>query len=124
MSTPQLLKAQETGGFVVDKIIAKVDNYIVLKSELDQQYQRYVTNGGTPSTEARCGMLAQLISGKLMVAKAEIDSVIVPDAQVEGAIGGRMQMIMEQYGGSIEQIEQIYGKSVEQFKNEFRDQIR
>ncbi len=113
---------QDKGGFVVDKIIAKVDNYIVLKSELDQQYQRYLVNGGTPTMEARCGMLAQLISGKLMVAKAEIDSVIVPDVIVEGNLARKMQMVMEQYGGSIEQVEQIYGKSIEQFKNEMRDQ--
>jgi len=124
MCAAQGLYAQDKGGFVIDKIIAKVDNYIVLKSELDQQYQRYLVNGGTPSQEARCGMLAQLLSGKLMVAKAEIDSVIVPDLQVEGNLASRMQMVMEQYGGSIEQIESIYGKSIEQFKSEMRDQIK
>lgn len=122
--TGSLAKAQEKGGFVIDKIIAKVDNYVVLKSELDQQYQRYLTNGGTPSAEVRCSMLAQLISGKLMVAKAEIDSVVVSDAQIDVEITRRMQMIMEQYGGSIEQVEQIYGKSIEQFKSEMRDQMK
>ena len=43
--------AQENGGFVVDKIIAKVDNYIVIKSELERAYQDYLTNGGSPSQE-------------------------------------------------------------------------
>jgi peptidyl-prolyl cis-trans isomerase SurA len=41
--------APENPGFVVDKIIAKVDNYIVIKSELERAYQDYITNGGTPS---------------------------------------------------------------------------
>jgi peptidyl-prolyl cis-trans isomerase SurA len=35
---------QDTG-FVVDKIIAKVDNYIVLKSELEVGYQAYLADG-------------------------------------------------------------------------------
>jgi peptidyl-prolyl cis-trans isomerase SurA len=39
---------EESEGFIVDKIIGKVDNHIVLKSELDRAYQDYVTNGGNP----------------------------------------------------------------------------
>ena len=44
--------AQESTGFVVDKIIAKVDNYIVLKSELEGAYQNYLADGNPPSEEA------------------------------------------------------------------------
>ena len=70
-------------GFVVDKIIAKVDNYIVIKSELERAYQDYLTNGGSPSLESRCQYLAMLVRNKLMLAKAEIDSVLVLDAEVD-----------------------------------------
>src|SRR5690606_21029025 len=46
------LQAQ-TDGFVVDEIVAKVDNYIVLKSEVDRMYQDYLTNGtALPSMHA------------------------------------------------------------------------
>ena len=62
-------------GFVVDEIVSKVDNYVVLKSDVDRAYQEYITNGGTASQEARCHFLAQLIRNKLMMAKAEIDSL-------------------------------------------------
>ncbi|MCU0357029.1 MAG: peptidylprolyl isomerase, partial [Cyclobacteriaceae bacterium] len=71
---PATVQAQDDGGFVIDKIIAKVDNYIVLKSELDRAYQDYVSNGGAPSQEARCQYLALLLRNKLMMAKAEIDA--------------------------------------------------
>jgi hypothetical protein len=73
----------EDNGFVVDKIIAKVDNYIVIKSELERGYQDYLTNGGSPSQEAKCQYLAMLVRNKLMLAKAEIDSVMVLDGEVE-----------------------------------------
>ncbi|NJM25741.1 MAG: peptidylprolyl isomerase [Bacteroidia bacterium] len=111
-------------GFVVDKIIAKVDNYIVLKSELDRAYQDYVTNGGTPSEQARCQYMALLIRNKLMMAKAEIDSVVVLDVEVDMNTQNRIDMILAQSGNTPEQLETIYGKSMEQIKSELREQIR
>lgn len=115
--------AQDTG-FVVDKIVAKIDNYIVLKSELDLAYQAYLAEGNANSTEARCQLFNQLILNKLMVAKAEIDSVIVTDAEVDGNTEQRMAMILQNSGNSPEQLERAYGKSLDQIKLELREQVR
>lgn len=115
--------AQDTG-FVVDKIIAKVDNYIVLKSELEIGYQAYLSDGNPASEEARCELFNRLILNKLMVAKAEIDSVIVLDGEVDGNTEQRMAMILQNSGNSPEQLERAYGKSMEQIKLELREQIR
>ena len=65
--------AQDTG-LVVDKIIGKVDNYIVLKSELEMAYQSYLAEGNPSSEEARCELFNRLIMNKLMVAKAETNA--------------------------------------------------
>ncbi|MDL5045562.1 hypothetical protein QQ054_05850 [Oscillatoria amoena NRMC-F 0135] len=116
--------AQESEGFVVDKIIGKVDNYIVLKSELDKAYQEYVSNGGRPGEETRCQYLALLLRNKLMMAKAEIDSIVVSDSEVDANTKQRMDMILAQYGGSQEDLEKKFGKTFEQFRMELRDQIR
>jgi peptidyl-prolyl cis-trans isomerase SurA len=116
--------AQTEGGFVVDKIIAKVDNYIVLKSELEMAYQSYLSEGNPPSQEARCEILNRLILNKLMVAKAEIDSVIVTDVEVDTNTEQRMQMILQSSGNSPEQLERVYGKTLDQIKLELREQIR
>lgn len=116
--------AQETKGFVVDEIITKVDNYVVLKSELDKAYLDYVANGGKANDYARCQFLALLIRNKLMMAKAEIDSVTVDDSEVDANTDRRMSMILGQYGGSAEELEAKFGKSLEQVKLELRDQIR
>ncbi|WP_276367307.1 peptidylprolyl isomerase [Chryseolinea sp. H1M3-3] len=115
---------QETQGFVVDKIIAKVDNYILLKSELERAYQDYLTNGGSPSQEARCQYLAMLIRNKLMLAKAEIDSVVVLDAEVDLNTQNRMDMILAQSGRTADELEALYGKPLEQVRMELREQIR
>ena len=115
--------AQE-GGFVVDKIVAKVDNYIVLKSELESAYQNYITDGNPPSEAAKCDMLNRLVVNKLLVAKAEIDSVVVRDEEVDASTQQRMQMILQSSGNSPEQLERAYGKTLDQITLELRDQIR
>lgn len=109
---------------VVDKIIAKVDNYIVLKSELEGAYQNYIVQGNSPSEEARCQIFNSLIMNKLMVAKAEIDSVVIADNEVDANTEQRMNMILQQSGNSPEQLEKIYGKSLDDIKLELRDQVR
>lgn len=120
----QIAWAQEPKGFVVDKIIAKVDNYIVLNSEFEGAYQNYLTSGGRASQEARCGIYSQLVVNKLLVAKAEIDSVIVTDLEVDNNADQRMNMILQNSGNSPEQLERTYGKTLEQIKLELREQIR
>lgn len=94
-----LVSAQDDGGFIIDKIIGKVDNYIVLKSELDKAYQEYISNGGRPGEQVRCQYLALLLRNKLMMAKAEIDSVVVSDSDVDAETARRMNVILAQYGG-------------------------
>lgn len=117
-------KAQESEGVVIDKIIAKVDNYIVLKSDLETAYLNYLSSGGSARPDAKCRILAQLVSQKLMVAKAEIDSVVVSDDQVESSLNNRIQVILSQYGGSEQQLEEYYGKTLDQIKADIRDDIR
>jgi peptidyl-prolyl cis-trans isomerase SurA len=116
--------AQESTTVVVDKIIAKVDNYIVLKSELEGAYQNYITEGHPPSEHEKCNILNRLIVNKLLVAKAEIDSVLVTDAEVDSNTDQRMQIILQNAGNSAEQLEKIYGKTLAEIKVELRDQIR
>lgn len=112
-------------GYVVDKIVAKVDNYIVLKSEVDKAYLDYVTNqGGRGGDEIKCQFLSILIRNKLMLAKAEIDSVVVSDEEVMDNVNRRLEIIVAQYGGSVADLEKEFGKSMEQIKAEVMDMIR
>lgn len=114
----------ENQGFVVDKIIAKVDNYIVIKSDLERAYQDYLTNGGSPSEQTKCQYFAMLVRNKLMLAKAEIDSVMVLDGEVDLTTQNRMDMILSQSGRTEDELEALYGKTMEQVRLELRDQIR
>ena len=108
---------------VVDKIIGKVDNYIVLKSDLERAYLEFMSRGEITGGNARCEILESLIINKLLVAKAEIDSVLVSDVEVESNLDNRMRYIIAQIG-SEDMIEKYYNKSIAQFKEELRDQVK
>ncbi|MGL1889176.1 MAG: peptidylprolyl isomerase [Reichenbachiella sp.] len=115
--------AQDEKGIVIDKIVAKVDDYIVLKSELEKAYLEYRARGQFTKGDAKCEILESLVINKLMVAMAEIDSVEVLDVQVEQNLDQRMSYFIQQIG-SEEKLEEVYGKTVAEFREELFDQIK
>jgi len=108
---------------VIDKIIAKVDNYIVLKSHLEKAYLDYLSRGEFRSGDAKCQILEQLVVNKMLLAKAEIDSVEVADAEVQSNLSRRMEYMISQVG-SREEIEKYYKKSLDQIQAELFDDIK
>lgn len=109
---------------VADKIIAKVDNNIILKSDLEKAYLQYIANSqARVGSQLRCQILESLVINKLMVAKAEMDSVVVSDEEVTSNLNNRMNVFISRIG-SEERIEEFYGKSIEQFKAELRDEVK
>lgn len=106
---------------MIDKIVAKVDNYIVLQSDLETAFREaQAANRGGNIT--KCQILEQMVIEKLLLAKAEIDSVVVGDDRVAQDLDRRMQYMVGNYGE--ETIEEQFGKSVEELKEEMRDDIR
>ena len=119
-----IIKAQdETQGVVADEIIARVDDYIVLRSELESTYLEILSRGERISGNTKCAVLRDLVTNKLLAAKAEIDSVIVEDGQVDQELNSRMALIINQIG-SEEEIERYYNKTIAEFKKELFDDIK
>ncbi|QHV96507.1 peptidylprolyl isomerase [Spirosoma endbachense] len=108
-------------GVSLNKIIAKVDNYYVLRSDLEESYQSYVGQNQTPPQ--KCQLLESLVINKMMLAKAEIDSVVVDDKIVDSELDQRMQYMVQQFG-SEKNIIEAYGKSLEMLKSELRQQVK
>lgn len=121
--TSIVARSQENNDVVIDKIIAKVDDYIVLKSELERGYLEYLSRGEIMRGDAKCQILESLVINKLMLAKAEIDSVMVLDAQVSMNLDQRMAYFIQQIG-SEEKLEEIYNKTVAEFRDELFDEIK
>lgn len=105
----------------INKIIAKVDNYYVLRSDLDETMQSYTSQN--QQAPPRCQVLESLVINKMMLAKADIDSVVVDDKLVDSELDTRMQYMVSQFG-SEKNIVEAYGKSLEMLKSELRQQVK
>lgn len=116
------LHAQEANRTVIDKIVAKVDNYIILKSEVERSYLQLQSSGDYNTS--KCQVFEGLVLNKLMVAKAEIDSVLVEDELVNRQLDMRMQGVIGQAGGDPKKLEEVFGKSLEEIREELREQVK
>lgn len=113
--------AQET----IDKIVAVVDNEIIMQSELEFQInlaasQRKISPE-TPGLKEQ--VLKAMIEDKLVYAQANFDSITVTDDEIENRVNYQIQMFTQQYG-SKEKVEQVYGMSIEKIKHELRDDVK
>jgi peptidyl-prolyl cis-trans isomerase SurA len=121
----QLGVARPVGRQTVDAIIVKLDNQIVLRSDLENIYQQELARAeGKPlPPNVKCQILESIVLNKLMLAKAEVDSVVVDDDQVKGELDRRMAYFVQQIG-SEQKLEEYYKKPLKQLKDDLRPQVK
>jgi peptidyl-prolyl cis-trans isomerase SurA len=87
VSQAQLGISRPKGQVLLDGIVVKVDNQIVLRSEVELIYAQELARAeGKPlPPDLKCKILQSLVLNKLMLARAEVDSVTVTDQQVKTA---------------------------------------
>ena len=112
-------------GQVLDRILAIVDNEVILESELTAQVQFYALNNRIdPATPGlREQVLESMIVEKLIVAKAIEDSVTVTDEEVQQQLDYRIQQNIQQVGSEA-RLEELYGMPLSRIRREFRDEMR
>jgi peptidyl-prolyl cis-trans isomerase SurA len=113
-------------GDVIDKVIAIVGKDIILKSDIDAVLLEEINRSGKydiNDKELRKKILDKYIEEKLLVTKAEEDSVVISDELIEERFEMAIQNLLSYYG-SIERIEALSNKSIVRIKTEFRDEIR
>ncbi len=116
-----LISAQE----VIDRVVAVVDNEVILKSELDLQvnYEAVQRNLDPNNNDLRKQILNLMIDEKLLYAQAELDSIEISDDEVDRQLDYQLNYFIQQYG-SRERVEEIYGMSIERIKREQRNDVR
>lgn len=122
--TNTLAQEEDENGQVIDKIVAKVDDFVILKSDVEKTYMDLLSRGVVQNEYQKCQIVESLITQKMMLAQAEIDSVIVLDLEVAFESDRRMQYFMQQFGGSEEEMEAYYGKPLEQIQAEIADDLK
>jgi len=110
-------------GQVVDKVVAKIGDKVILLSELEMQKLQLEQEKVPITAETDCLILEDLMFQYLLLNQADLDSVTVSDQQVEAELEQRIRYFESQIGGR-EQLEAFYGKTVFQIKTEFRKLIK
>ena len=105
-----IINAQE-----IDKIIAIIGDEIVLRSEVENQYLQYISQGVTSNEELRCEILEDLMTQKLLIFSCKQDSISVTKEEIEQEVETRVNYYVDQIG-SIEKVEQYFEKDIYQIK--------
>ena len=105
-----IINAQE-----IDKVIAVVGDEIVLRSEVENQYLQYISQGVTSNEELRCEILEDLMTQKLLIFSCKQDSISVTKEEIEQEVETRVNYYVDQIG-SIEKVEQYFEKDIYQIK--------
>ncbi len=118
-------KAQIASDSVVDGVVAVVGANIILRSDIENQYLQFRSQGNIQGSaeKVRCQIMEGLLLQKLLFHQAQVDSVKITESQVDGEMDHRMRMFIGQVG-SPEKLEEYYQKSISEIKNEMRDIIK
>jgi peptidyl-prolyl cis-trans isomerase SurA len=111
---------------MIDRIVAVVDNDIVLESELSQ-YVQYNIGSQAALDAMRPGqldslrkmVLDELIMQKVLLAKAHLDTIVVDSKTVDNELDARIKNLTEQAGGQ-DHLEEYYGMPLQKLKRQFR----
>lgn len=112
-------------GKVIDQVVGVVGANIILESEIEAQYVQYTMQEGIKgnSETVKCSIFENMMYQKLLLNQAELDSVEVSDAQVQGEMDRRLRHYISLFG-SAEKFEEFYQKSILEFKEELSEQVR
>ena len=109
----------------IDGVAAIVEEHLVLKSDLAQMVNMsIIQNKINPSIDLEKvkalekNILKSMIDQKIILTKAELDSVVVDENEVNLALDQQIQILISQAGGE-KKAEEALGQSIKSFRREF-----
>ena len=112
--------AQRYEGGLVDKTVAVVGNEVIMVSDIESQVQMMQYNYGMQSDrKARCELLESMMSSKLFLMQARVDSLVLNNEVVESELSNRIDMLRTNLGGD-EAVEKEFGKPIYKLRQEWR----
>ena len=106
----------------IDGVAAIIEEHIVLKSDLAQMVNMsIIQNRLDPEKDIekiknlKTSVLESMIDQKIILKKAELDSVVVDEKEVDLALDQQIQMLVSQAGGE-KKAEEALGQSIKSFR--------
>ena len=128
-----LLATGTAGGQqVIDRIVAVVDDEIILLSDLNDALQQSAVQFELDPQrdrdrieKLRVDLLDRMIDEKVLLVKAKEDSIEVKDSEVERTLEDRIQQTIERHGSedAFNDELQRYGLTIKELKKRYRQEI-
>lgn len=117
----QMLYAQTYSGGLIDKTIALVGNEIITISQLEAEVQMMMAQGMVSDrSNIRCEILENMLTQKLFLTQARLDSLNVNLDQVESELSNRIDNAMASLGGE-KAMEEYFKRPLHKLKNDWRE---
>lgn len=114
---------------IVDKIVAIVDDDIILQSELLQfslnlafQYKIDPRLEPEKFSELQEQVLDNMINQKILLTKAEEDTIQANEREVENVLDTQIERMIQQLG-SVEKLEEYMGSTIGKIRRDFRGDV-
>ena len=113
-----------TDKLLLDKVIATVNQEVVLYSDLEEVYkQQFYSEEEIVDESKKIALLRELVVHKMLLAKAKLDDLKISKVSLESQCEAKISSWIEQFG-SEEKIIQVTGKSIYHLKKKLKKQFK
>ncbi len=112
-------QAQKT---VIDEVIAVVGKNAIFLHDFEQQLIQFQSQGVTITPELKGEVMEDLLVQKLLIHKADVDSIIIDEFEVDSEVESRLRYFEQQIGGTKE-LEAYFKKDISDIKEELRQPL-
>lgn len=95
--------------YKAEGVTAVVGNYVILDTDIDKSYLELKQQGVSVEEITRCELLGKLMEDKLYAHQAKLDSILIPDVEINNRIDQQLQYLISELG-SEEKVAEFYRK--------------
>lgn len=107
---------------MIDKVAAIVGSERILLSDIEEEYMRMKMQGAQTTELSKCQLLENMLTHKLLLNQAKIDSLECNPMNVENEMDRRLRYFISQMG-SEQALEKYFNRSLYQIKDDLRESI-
>lgn len=116
---PYAAFAQKYGNGVIDKSVAVVGEEMIKISTIEDELRMARASGILSDRNMRCELLEQMLTSKIFLMQARIDSLSVNNDMVESELNNRIDQLKTRLGGD-DEFEKYFGKPIYKLRQEWR----
>ena len=107
--------------YIIDKIVAIVGSKPIKQSDVENGYLEYRRQGQPVRGDVKCDIFENLLTQKLLMNQAEVDSLVVEPSEVEMELNRKLDFLVSPEAQK--EFENYWKKSIYEIKEDFRKSL-